>query len=119
MIDSNQLTTQATSIQRVKYFPVELFCTNMMPNSPYDIYVDDVLVNDFCKPYGGNLGDDLISDANGKLRIQWMFSINYNQNYLSNQNNSTGVVNSTKTIRFVDPHGRESLTYMPILMKAS
>lgn len=120
MFNTNQINTQANSIQRIRYFPVELYCANMMPNTKYNVFMDGQQVNDFCKPFGGTLGDDIIADNNGRITVQLMLGIAYNQSFLVNQTvDETGLVSTAKTVTFVDPHGRESVTYLPIVLKAN
>jgi hypothetical protein len=111
-----QLTTQATSIARVKYFPIELYCTNMLPSTTYDVYLGTQLINAFCKPYGGKLGAALTSDASGKIRIQYMHAVPFNQTFLVNPSTKTSnLINMNPTVTFVDPFGNRSSTQLNII----
>lgn len=116
-----QLTTQVTSnLSRVKYFPIELYCTNMVPNTNYDAYINGNPVNAFCKPYGGTLGTQLQSDATGKLRMQYMHSVQYTQQFLVNPKASnTNLIQSTLSITLIDPFNNSSTAKIPLLMKSS
>jgi hypothetical protein len=116
MIFPSQLTTQATSIQKVKYFPIELYCANMLPNTTYDAYLGTQLINSYCKPYGKTLGAPLTSDATGKLRMQYMHSVPYNQSYLVNPSvQVSNLISSNPTISLVDPFGNRSSVQLNIL----
>ena len=114
-------TPNSGTVPKVKYFPVELYCTNMLPNTTYTASVDGINIGPYCKPYGKDLGAALVSDATGKLRAQYMMSINYQTNYLvspgSSSNNS--LLFSSKTIQFTDPLGRISQTYLPVILKTN
>lgn len=114
---SSQLTTQATSINRVKYFPIELYCTNMLPNTKYDAYLGTQLIDAFCKPYGGTLGAPLLSDSTGKLRLQFMHAVPFKQSFLVNPSTKTSnLINANPTISFVDPFGNRSTIQINIVM---
>ena len=115
---SGSLTTQATSIQRVKYFPIELYCANMIPNTTYTAYVNGQNVNQFCKPYGGKLGAPLTSNAAGKLRLQYMMSVAYNQNFLVPPALNTNMIQTTQTITFVDPFNKSSTANLPLFLRS-
>ena len=91
----------------------------MMPNTTYNVYVDGQLVNAFCKPYGGKLGSPLTSDATGKLRAQFMFSVQYLQKYLVNPKANNNLISSSKTITFIDPYNQSSTASIPLLMKSA
>lgn len=123
IISSAQLTTPATKLGRTKYHPVELYCTNMIPGTQYNAYYDGVLVNAFCKPFGGNLGDNLLSSAQGKLTILFLMSISYNPKYLvvpTNTNNSnSNIYVQNKQFQLIDAFGRSSITYIPTVLKAT
>jgi hypothetical protein len=117
MPSSSTLTTQAKSINRVKYFPIEVYCANMLPNTTYDVYLGTQNVDAFCKPYGQKLGAPVTSDAGGKLRMQYMHSVPYNQVFLVNPSPGTSnLISSTPTLTFVDPFGNRSSTQLNILM---
>lgn len=120
-VSSDALTTPATNIIKTQYFNVELRCVNMVPNTQYDAYVDGAKVNAFCKPFGGNLGDPLLSGPDGTLVLQYHMGISYVQKYVTKPNTplQPQLVNKPKMITFVDPKGRMSTTYLPVTMKVS
>lgn len=119
-LDPGQLTTpNVGSIGRTKYFPIEIFCTNMRPNTTYDAYFDGVLVNAFCKPWGGDLGAALTSDDNGRLMVLFLFSIQYYQQFLMVQNVDKNTVNASKVFELRSPTGTSSITYIPMVLKTT
>ncbi len=118
-ITASTLTTPAQRIEKVSYFSIELQCTGMIPNTKYDFYDDGILKNDFCKPFGGNLGEPLISEQTGKLMIQYHMAIPYNQKYLTNKVDESGYMSKTQKLELIDPNGNSSVTYMPVRIKAS
>jgi hypothetical protein len=75
----------------------------MIPNTQYDMYVDGVLMNAFCKPYGKNLGNPMISGPDVKLLVQYHMGIPYNHKYLVPPTNISGLMTNSKMIQFVDP----------------
>ena len=114
------LTTPATTFPRTKYFPIELYLANMLPNTTYDAYVDGQLVNAFCRPFGGNLGSPLTSDVNGRLIVQYQVAVPYNQQFIVNPvASNTNLVSAQKIISFVDPFGKTSSTVLPFILKSS
>lgn len=116
---ADSLVTPAQKIQKSRYFSIELQCVDMIPNTTYDMYVDGVLMNAFCKPYGKNLGDPMIAGQDGKLLVQYHMSIQYNQQYLMTKADTNGYLAKTQQIEFRDPSGKSSITYLPIRMKAT
>ena len=120
--DPAVLTTQVSSLQRVKYIPLEIHAVSLLPSASYKIYYNGILVNDFCKPYGGDLGAPLVSDVYGKLSFLFLMSISYNQSYLVNNTpvpNDTNpqLSNITATLELEAPNGNRSVNYIPISLK--
>lgn len=120
--DSNSLTTPIKGVTRVKYFPLEITSLGLLPSTNYSVYYNGTLVNSFCKPFGGNLGQQLISNSNGQLLFLFLMAIPYNQTYLVNNNQSTsanGVTLSTTnaSLQLKDPNGNVTTTYLPINLK--
>jgi hypothetical protein len=115
-----QLTTPQTSnISRTKYFPIEVSCSNMFPNTTYDAYADGQIINAFVKPFGGVLGGPLTANSSGKLTFQYHVGIPYNQSYLVNPNvSNTNLVESSITLTLVDPYNRSSTKTIPLLFKS-
>jgi hypothetical protein len=117
-ISADQLTSASRGLSKTKYFPIELFCSNMLPNTNYDVFYDGIQVNEFCKPFGGNLGDALTSSSDGKLTTIFFLSVQYNQQYLSGTNSMDKLIKSKKVIEFRSPQGVSSITYLPMLIKS-
>lgn len=118
-LDANALTTSAKSIKKVRCFPIELSCSDMTINTQYDVYMDGIKINAFCKPYGKNLGDPIISDMNGKAMVLLLLDIQYDANYLTAQNTNNGYYTQSKIIEFRDPTGRSSRIQLPINLKVT
>jgi hypothetical protein len=118
-ITNSTLTTPAQKVQKVRYFAIELLCASMIPNTQYSFYVDGVLMNDFCRPFGKNLGDPMISGSDGKLLVQYHMSIPYNQQYLTTKVDESGYMSKTKLFEFRDPNGNSSQTYFPVRLKVT
>jgi len=116
---SDALTVQASAIQKTKYFPVELHCIDMLPETAYDMYVDGVLQNAFCRPFGGDLGDPLLAGKDGKLTVQWLMAIPYQTQYTTVKPDVSGFLSKSQIIEFRDPNGLSSFTHLPIRLKAS
>jgi hypothetical protein len=120
MSDPASLSTPARSIAKVKYFPVELYCTNLIPNTQYNIFANNINVNQFCKPFGGKLGSPLVSNSSGMLIIQYMAAAPYIQQYLVNPSSSNGSISPTKTtITLVDPFNNSSTGYITVNYKTT
>lgn len=115
-ISNTLLTTATKKVTKTKCFPVELYCTNMKPDTKYDFYCDGVLMNAFCKPFGKNLGDQIISDPNGKVQVLFLFNIEYNENFIINKVVEDGLLTKSRVLEFVSPSGGSSKTYMPVIM---
>jgi len=114
---SDALTTPTSQITKTRYFSIEITCAGMVPQTQYNAYVDGVLVNAFCKPFGGNLGDPLIAGTNGQLVLQYLMGVPYNQKYVTTPTSTTDLINKPLMITFVDPKGRASTTYLPVILK--
>lgn len=123
-VSSDQITTPTTRVQRTRYVPLEMVCTNMVPNTTYNVYFQSILVNAFCKPFGGNLGAPLVSDSNGRLVFQFHMAMQYRQNYLVAPGNPHVVTNKSnittqpKTLHLIDAFGNSSKTFIPMVIKA-
>jgi hypothetical protein len=114
----SELTTQVSAIQKTKYFPIEIFVANMLPNTAYDAYVGGQLVNAFIKPWGGTLGGPIKSDQTGKVRLQYMMSVPYNKQFHVNPL-ANNLIETSVTLTLVDPFNRSSSANIPIMFKAS
>lgn len=116
---ADQLTTQATSIAKVKYFPIELYCSGMLPNTTYDAYANATLINAFCRPYGGRLGSPLTSNSSGALVFQYLSSVQYAQQYVVNPPvSNNNLISSAITIHLVDPFNHSSTINIPLVLKS-
>jgi hypothetical protein len=118
-VTDSTLTTAAQKITKVRYFPVEIQATSMRPLATYDFFVDGVNMNAFVKPFGGDLGDPITADLNGKILIQYHMAIPYNQQYLTSGVPQDGYIQKSKQLQFVDANGQTAITYLPIRVKAA
>ena len=104
------------SVPQTKYLPVEVHCSNLVPNTHYDVFVNDNNVDAYCRQYGNRLGDPLTSDQFGKLRFQYMLAMPYHKAYLTKPNPSrTGLVDESLLITIQDPWGHTSQQILPLL----
>lgn len=120
-LDASLLTSPTQNIVKTKYFPVEISCSSMLPSTTYSVYYDGILVNSFCKPFGKNLGDPIISDATGKLKLQFHMAIQYNQKYLiapGTSTKSSNILQQNKILQFVSVNGASFLVHIPLVIKA-
>lgn len=46
-------------------------CTGLRPKTIHKFYVEDVDMTASCKPYNGDVGDDLVTDEYGKLNFTY------------------------------------------------
>lgn len=116
---TSSLTSQATSVAKVKYFPIEIYCANLLPNTTYDAYANNQLINSFCKPWGGKLGSPLTANSSGKLLFQYMTSVQYEQTYLVNPSvANNNLINTAITFSLVDPFNRASTISIPFILKS-
>lgn len=118
-ITDTSLITAAQKIKKVRYFSVELQCVNMLPNTQYSFYVDGVMMDAFCRPFGKNLGDPMIAGEDGKLLVQYHMGIPFDQQYLTSKVDESGYMAKTKMFEFRDPSGNASVTYYPIRLKVT
>lgn len=119
LVDPAQLNIQAQNIVKTKYFPIELSCSNMIPNAQYNAFVGSTNVNDLCKPYGGKLGQQIVASATGKVIFQFMVAVQYNQQYLVNPiADENSLVNGSLILTLIDPFNRSSTVNIPVLLKA-
>lgn len=118
-ITDTSLTTSAQRIKKIRYFSVELQCVSMLPNTQYNFYVDGVMMDAFCRPFGKNLGDPMIAGEDGKLLVQYHMGIPFDQQYLTTKVDEGGYMSKTKQFEFRDPSGNSSTTYYPIRLKVT
>lgn len=111
------LTTSTNKINKVRCFPIELHCVNMKPLTKYNFYFNGTLMNAFCKPFGKNLGADIIADANGRLTILFLMNISYNDRYVVTQTDDLSYYTKNNVFEFIDPSGISSKSYLPTIMK--
>ena len=117
LLANSLLTTQTSVITKTRCFPIEIAAKGLYPITVYNVVLDGINVNAFIKPYGKNLGAPLISDSKGQIKALLLFNIDYNENFLTNNNVNQSVLNRNKVLEFIDPNGNSSITYMPILQK--
>lgn len=87
----------------------------MKPNTKYDIFVNDVDYGWATKPWGKNLGDQIVSDSNGKAVFFILTEIPFEASYAydrviadnntvqsrNQQNNQLSSVNLNETVRTI------------------
>ncbi|HYT43391.1 MAG TPA: hypothetical protein VEP90_13720 [Methylomirabilota bacterium] len=118
-VTNTALTSATSKVQKVRYFSIEVVATSMKPLTQYNMFVDGVLMNAFCKPFGLPLGAPMVADSTGKLIVQYHMSIPYNQTYLTAKvDKGIGYILKTKQIQFVDPNGTTATTYIPVRIKS-
>jgi hypothetical protein len=123
LADPNSVSTPTTQLSRIKYFPIEMTAVGLKPLTNYDVFYNGQEVDAFCKPFGGVLGQQLISDATGQLLFQFHLGIQYTQIYLVNndgsksQSNSSSLSQQNASLQLVDPAGITITTYIPIHLK--
>lgn len=124
VLDPNALSSQTKQVQRTKYFSIMVKANGLKPSTQYSAIYNGVVVNQFCKPYGGNLGQQLVSTDSGTIQFKYMMAVPYNQTYLVNNvsgnlEQNTTLSTSTATMQLQDPSGVSITTYIPInLMQA-
>jgi len=119
VIDASALSTPTQQVSRTKYFAIEVSANGLKPNTNYNVLYNGTNVDSFCKPFGGNLGAQLISTAKGSILFMFMMAIPYNQVYLVNNINNPNANNivmaqSSITLQLEDPSGTLITTYIPI-----
>jgi hypothetical protein len=123
LLDSSAPSTPVSQLSRIKYFPIEISAFGLKPKTNYDVLYNGQNVDNFCKPYGGVLGQKLISDETGQLLFQFHLGIQYTQIYLVNndgsksQSNSSSLSQQNASLQLVDPAGITITTYIPINLK--
>ena len=117
LLANNNLSTIINTITKTKCFPMEILATGMVPGTVYTVTVSGVNVGAFCKPFGGNLGDPLISDISGRCQFLWLLNIDYNGNMISNSTLNIQTINKNLVMLFTDPGGNSNEVYIPVLMK--
>ena len=119
---SNRDTQKSyTVLQKVRF-------TSLKPGTKHDLYIDGVLHNWSARPFGKNLGDDLITDDLGTISFQVLLEFYYSGSYSYDQNlhqvniltgknvedNSKSYYTTTKLIEIKAPGSRG---YMNIPMR--
>ena len=116
---TSTLSTIASQVSRIKYFRVPIKLTNMIPNVTYTAAINGSNIGPWCKPQGGQIGDPLVSNAQGQLQLIYMYSIPYNTTFLTSPNIDAGLLNQKKAITFTDPLGFTSTSYLNTTLKSN
>lgn len=73
---------------RSKSYSVPVDCSGLKPSTKFSFYLDGIDLSWAAKPWGGRLGSDLVSDADGKLYFEFLFDFQYNGNYSFDEQNA-------------------------------
>lgn len=68
-IESQRNLVGVQSIAFIRAITLTLRLSNARPNTPMNVYFDNVLVNHYCAPFGGSVGNPLITNAVGTLTV--------------------------------------------------
>ncbi|SRR6266571_3026348 len=117
LLANTLLTTQASKVVKHRCFPIEIVAKGLYPTTNYNVFFDGTNVNAFIKPYGKNLGSQIVSDTKGQIKALFLMNINYNENYITNTPPSAISINRNRVLTFVDPNGNATTTYIPTLQK--
>jgi hypothetical protein len=113
---------------RSKTFNVPADVSGLKAKTNYDFYLDGVQYNWACKPFGRQLGDQLVSDPEGKLKFNFLYDFQYEGNYAFDNLPATPVTGSQynqqetdsyyyfTTTRFIELKGANSYAsaYFPL-----
>lgn len=116
-LSSELLTTRTNKISRKKCFVIDLYFVSMLSNTKYDVFLDGINVNAFCKPFGKNLGDSLISSSTGIISANLLMDIEYDNNYASLNAGDNVMINKSKLLEVVSPSGVRTGFEIPIILK--
>jgi hypothetical protein len=113
---SNAVFTTSVGFSKVKAFAIPNVIKGLKANSPYDLYVNKINMDWACQPFGGNLGDPLISDATGTLTFTWFFEQQYYQGI------AVQGLNSSNTYLTMELRGQDNISsfyYLPVNLRGS
>jgi hypothetical protein len=117
LVSGGLLTTPASKVVKTKCYPMEIFGTGLSPNTKYDLHYDGINMNAFCKPYGKNLGDQIMSDEQGQCKVLFLMNIEYNLSYITNTKTDNTIINRKKIIELINPNGGTSTSTVNIISK--
>jgi hypothetical protein len=117
LLANTLLTTQSSKVVKHRCFPIEIAAKGLAPKTNYNAFFDGVNVNAFIKPYGKNLGTQIISDAKGQIKALFLMNINYNENFITNTQTTAKSITRNRVLTLVDPNGNATTSYIPTLQK--
>jgi len=117
LLANTLLTTQASKVVKHRCFPIEIAAKGLAPKTNYNVFFDGTNVNAFVKPYGKNLGAQLVSDVKGQVKALFLLNINYNENYITNTQPKARSISRNRVLNLVDPNGNVTTSYIPTLQK--
>lgn len=113
---SNTVLQNSTSFSKVQAFAIPQNLVGLKPNSPFDFFVNGVNMNWATQPFGGELGDQLISDAKGNLTFTWHLEQQYFHSYAING------LNTANTYLTLEMRGKDNISsffYIPVSLRGS
>jgi hypothetical protein len=113
---SNTVLNDSQSFTKVKSFAIPNTLVGLKASSPYDFFVNNINMNWAVQPFGGELGDQLISDTQGKLNFIWFFEQQYFHGYVVNGLNN---VNTYLTLELRGKDNISSFYYLPLNLRGS
>lgn len=112
------LTTPRNQQVRSKAFSIPVKLVSLLSNTVYTFYVNGINMNWACKPFGGTLGANLVSNSQGKLHFKFIFDQQHLTGYINNNANNNPV--STRlTCTVQGPAGNTATFYIPMHLKPS
>lgn len=119
LLASSLLNTIASKITKTKCYPYEISAKGLKPNTVYNIKLNGTDVGSFTKPYGKDLGEQLLSTQNGTIHALVLINIDYATPIAAGQTVNQVLMNKTSVLTLVDPAGRSTSMYIPILQRVT
>lgn len=80
MIKESDIATKSLNTIRTQTHMTFFGVQGLRPNTRHDVYLEGELYTFACKQFGKDLGEDLISDENGRLAFYMLHEVEFNRN---------------------------------------
>lgn len=114
---NNVLRDAGQPVLRSKTFNIPVTLKSCKINTIYTFFVNGINMGYCCKPFGGTLGGNLLSDVHGVLKFQFLYDQRHSLGIIGNSNSASQVLSSQLKCQAIDPMGIATTFYLPVSLK--
>lgn len=115
---NNVLKDSGQPTLRSRAFAIPILVKSLKPNSIYQFFVSNINMGWACKPFGGTLGANLVTDNTGTLNFKFLYDQRHQSGIIAN-NNDNSPVTSQLLCHVVDTSNSATYFYIPVHLKVT